>query len=266
MNTAAPVCLTNTPPKVSTGFTRLFAGYTRGYLRRRFHAVRILKDGLPPALGDRSLVIFLNHASWWDPLVCVLLAREFFPDRTSFAPIEATMLERYRFFQRLGFFGVDRSARGARKFLQTTRAILASPRHLLWITPQGKFTDPRTRPVQLQRGLSALPPGAIFLPLAIEYSFWHESRPEILLSFGEALDPHSESLGSKAEWEERLRRALEKTQDELAARSGRREADDWLTLNRGRSGVNFIYDSWRWLRARIRREKFVREHRPEVAQ
>ena len=36
-------------------------------------------------------------------------------------------------------------------------------------------------------------------------------------------------------------------------------------LDRGKSGVNGIYDGWRWLQARIHREKFERQHCPEVS-
>ena len=78
-------------PRVSPGVLKVFAAYNRGYLRRRFHAVRISKDGLPAQDEARPVVIFLNHAAWWDPLVCLLLARELFPHRTSFAPIDSAM-------------------------------------------------------------------------------------------------------------------------------------------------------------------------------
>ena len=76
-------------------------------------------------------------------------------------------------------------------FLRTTRAILESRRNLVWLTPQGRFMDVRERPIRLQRGLGALAAQreeVEFLPLAIEYSFWTEPRPEILISFGEACD------------------------------------------------------------------------------
>lgn len=255
-------------PRVSGSVLKLFAAYTRGYARRHFHSCRILKAGLPPRDLERPLVIFLNHASWWDPLVCLLLSREFCSDRTSFAPIEGLMLERYRFFKHLGFFGVEQqTAMGARKFLRTMRAILASSRNAVWMTPQGRFMDVRERPLRLQSGLGALATqsqSALFVPLAIEYTFWNEPRPEILISFGEPIIPGNEAPASAQEWTKRFSDALEETQDELAARSCRRDSSEWIVLNRGKSGVNSIYDSWRWLWARIGQQEFVREHRAEV--
>ena len=45
----------------------------------------------------------------------------------------------------------------------------------------------------------------------------------------------------------------------------RRNAADWLVLNRGKSGVNAIYDAWRSLSARFRGQTFAREHHAEVS-
>ncbi len=59
--------------------------------------------------------------------------------------------------------------------------------------------------------------------------------------------------------------ALETTQEKVAAGSLRRDTSEWLEVNRGKSGVNGIYDAWRWLRARLRGKKFNPEHPAEVA-
>jgi 1-acyl-sn-glycerol-3-phosphate acyltransferase len=256
-------------PRVSPWLVRAFAKYARGYLLGRFHSLRILRSSLPPSAAARPLVIYLNHAAWWDPLVCLRLAQHWFAERTSFGPIDAAMLGKYGFFQHLGFYGVEQhSARGARQFLRTTRAILASSQNVVWLTPQGRFTDVRERPLRLQPGLAALPAHAgeaMFVPLAIEYAYWTEPRPEILVGFGEPILPRDEPPHSAGEWQRRFTDALEDTQDELAARSCRRDPAEWLTLDRGGSGVSAIYDTWRRLRARLRGETFSPEHHPETA-
>jgi len=144
-------------PRVSPGLVRVFAAYSRRYLRQNFHALRILKSGLPLHDPTRPLVIYLNHAAWWDPLVCLQLSREFFPRRTSYAAMDAAMLKRYGFFKWLGFFGVARNEPGAgRGFLRVTRALLASAQNAVWFTPQGRFVDVRERPLRLQNGIGAL--------------------------------------------------------------------------------------------------------------
>lgn len=243
---------------------KVFAAYSRSYVGRNFHSIRILKNALPPRDCARPLVIFLNHAAWWDPLVCLLLSREFFAERTSFAPIDSRMLERYGFFRRLGFFGIEpHTADGARTFLRAAGAILASSANALWLTPQGRFMDVRERPLRLEEGLGAIAarePDAVFVPLAIEYAFWTEPRPEILVAFGEPITPIDVPMS--VQWTQTFSDALEAAQDELAARSCRRDPDEWLVLNRGKSGVSVIYDAARWLRARLRRKKFDADHSP----
>jgi 1-acyl-sn-glycerol-3-phosphate acyltransferase len=254
-------------PHVSRGLTNLFAAYSRGHLRRRFHGLRILKSALPPSESPHPLVVYLNHAAWWDPLVCLLLARKFFPHRTAFAPIDAAMLARYRFFSRLGFFGVEQgTTRGGLAFMRTAQAILTSPANALWLTPQGRFVDVRERPLRLQKGLGALAtrsPNGAFIPLAIEYAFWTEPRPEILIAFGDLIVP---ATGRPAgEWTNVLAAALAQAQEQLAAHSCRREPTEWLVLNRGKSGVNAIYDGWCSLRARLRGLPFARDHHPQLS-
>ncbi len=250
-------------PQISPFLMKWFAAYSRRYVGRHFHSVRLLKSALPPRDCAHPLVIYLNHAAWWDPLVCLLLAREFFPERASFAPIDAEMLARYGIFRRLGFFGIEpRSASGARAFLGVTRAVLASSANALWLTPQGRVMDPRERPLRFEDGLGWLAgrePNAAFVPLAIEYTFWTQPRPEILVAFGEPIVP-AEAPPSEAGGTDAFGEALESAQDELAMRSCRREPGDWEVVCRGKTGIGAIYDSWRRLAARIRGKQFVEEH------
>ena len=254
-------------PRVSAPAVKLFAAYGRWYMRRRFHAIRILKCGRLRRRSSGRLLIYLNHASWWDPLVCLYLSRRWFSDQNSFAPIDAASVERYGIFKLIGMYGVEQdSIGGAVTFLRTTCAILNAERSVVWLTPQGRFLDVRERPIQLQRGIGALAARmeeVEFLPLAIEYPFWTEPRPEVLISFGEATVPSREPRRSAAEWTEFFAGALQETQDELARRSCQRDRLDWFVLEKGASGVNIIYDTWCMLRARLRGAAFSREHQPE---
>ena len=99
-----------TPPVVVRRSPRLVRFFTRHvkrfYLARDFHAVRLSKSGIPGPVPDGPLIIVLNHPSWWDPLVGLVLA-ELFPDRAHYAPMDANALGRYRIFERLGMFGVE---------------------------------------------------------------------------------------------------------------------------------------------------------------
>ncbi|MEZ6112186.1 MAG: hypothetical protein R3C99_14360 [Pirellulaceae bacterium] len=84
---------------------RSFEWYVRRYLRTHFDRVLLDRGGSEPSrlIGERPLVVYLNHASWWDPLIGLIIARTQFPQRQHFAPIDAKALEQFRFFSRLGF-------------------------------------------------------------------------------------------------------------------------------------------------------------------
>ncbi len=251
-------------PKISPKILHVFTAYCRRHLRKNFHGFRILKNGLPTDDPTRPLVVYFNHPSWWDPLICLQLASKLFPKRASFGPIEAAMLQRYGIFKHLGFFPVELdSIRGARHFLATAHSVLTPMKNALWITPQGRFVDVRERPLDLRSGLGALArrePHATYIPLAIEYAFWTESRPEILASFGEPTCPETEPPRSTDEWTQHFSESMERTQSLVAAASCRRDSAEWLNLADGRSGTIPIYDAWRWLRARWQGETFSTEH------
>ncbi|MGD9648974.1 MAG: lysophospholipid acyltransferase family protein [Pirellulales bacterium] len=261
-------------PRISRWLFRWFAKYAERYLRRHVHAVRVSRSGPPPALGDRSAVLYLNHPSWWDPLVGLFLATRFWPERAHYAAIDAAALQRYRFFERIGFFGIEPgSVRGARRLLSIGQGVLAADHAMLWITAQGEFADCRARPLELRRGLSHVAARAargLIVPLAIEYTFWQERFPEVLVRFGEPIDLEAESavgrLARDAEqWQALLAVRLEATQDALAREAIARRAADFTTLLSGRAGVGGVYQHWLKVRSRWRGETFRPEHGDEDA-
>jgi 1-acyl-sn-glycerol-3-phosphate acyltransferase len=253
-----------TVPAVSALWMRWFSAYAERYVRKHFHAVRVLRP--PPPLSSAPLVVFLNHASWWDPMLCLVLRNRFFMQRESFAPIDADALAKYPFFRKLGFFPVEQhTARGAIEFLRGATDVLARPNAALWITPHGRFADVRERPVEFRSGLAHLAERvrtATFLPLAVEYPFWEERRPEICLSFGEPLliteSPAGEPRSSTPQhfFENRLRA----TQEELAAAVIQRDVARFRVIERSSGGVGGIYDLWRRTKAVCRGQSFQPEH------
>jgi 1-acyl-sn-glycerol-3-phosphate acyltransferase len=240
-------------PRISPMLCNAFGRYAEWYVPRHFHGVRLLRGGEPLADPGRPLIVYLNHPSWWDPMICLLLARRFWPDRRHYAPIDAAALRRYRFFAKLGFFGVEQDGRrGGATFLRTATEILRQPGAAVWITAQGQFTDPRDRPIRLRLGLARLMPrvpGGVVLPLAVEYPFWDEKYPEALAAFGPPVTDPAD-----------LPPALERTADALAAAASRRVAAAFETLYGGRAGVSLPYDLWRRLGALVSGRRYDAEH------
>lgn len=255
-------------PGISPGLFALFSRYGERYVARNFHAVRMSRAGRLDrgALQGIPLVIYLNHPSWWDPMICLLLANRLFPGRRHYGPIDGAALNKYRFFEKLGFFGIEAgTVQGARRFLEVGSRIVEQPDSVLWITAQGRFTDSRDRPVQLRPGLGHLVSrmgrmrkGAV-LPLAVEYPFWGERYPEALVRFGEPLDVSKATL-RPADWTRVLAECLESAQNELEAESITRDPARFEKVVSGGSGVGGVYDAWRRYRAWLRGEQFRPEH------
>ena len=254
-----------TLPAVSPRMVIWFARYLRRYFARSFDAIRVSGHEQLSEIDSGPLVIYTNHPSWWDPVLFMLLSREFLPTRVAFGPMDSTALEKYRFLAKLGVFGVEQGTRaGAVQFLETGEAILRSPGAALWITAEGEFTDPRRRPVRLRPGLSHLihRVGAVrAIPLAVEYTFWNERLPEILVRFGEPVE-FTETARDKTRVEitKRLEQGLEGALDLLAALAMKRDPSAFDTLLLGRSGVGGIYDAWRRLLASARGDSFDASH------
>lgn len=242
--------------------SRVFDLYCQRLFAKRFTAVRILGD-VPPGLGaGRSVIGFANHSSWYDPLVFFVMSRAKFPEHVTFGPMDAEALKKYSFMQKIGIFGIEQgSARGAARFLQICRGLLSKPGNAVWLTPQGEFADVRVRPVEFEGGIARIARdcGAVALPFAIELVFWNEPRPELLIHFGRPIDTAAASHDLEA-WTAVLEQALTETQDELAEAAKSRDPDRFTIFIEGTSGVNFIYDGWRYLKALLRGEKFSAAH------
>lgn len=237
----------------SPALCRFFARIMQREMRRGFHGVRLARPGLPALAEDAPLIVYTNHPSWWDPAFFMVLAVRLFGEREHYGPIEAGMLEKYRFMRRIGIFGIEPGTRaGAVDFLRIGAAVLSNPGRMLWVTAQGQFADPRERPLALRSGAARLMrrvPGAVALPLGVEYPFWTERRPEALARFGEPQrDP------------ERLEAALTETMDDLADDARARDPARFETVLQGSAGIGGIYDAWRRAKAALRGQRFQAGH------
>ncbi|MEM7050112.1 MAG: lysophospholipid acyltransferase family protein [Acidobacteriota bacterium] len=251
--------------RYSPRLARFFELWLRRYFAKNFDAVRVCRSGRPPEDRQGPILVYSNHPSWWDPIHFLLLARLVLPKRRMFGPFEAAALEQYGFFQRLGAFGIETtSRRGAADFLRTCRGILEMPDATLWITAQGEFSDPRRRPVELRPGLAHLVrrlDTGLVVPLAVEYPFWNERRPEALSCFGTPIALDGSSRESSVEsWNQRLEKALQETMDRLAGVAQERQPALFDSLVEGRTGIGGVYDAWRRAKATMRGETFDASH------
>lgn len=249
-----------------------FMFYVRRYLRRHFHAVRLLRGDSPvpdrPDITGQPVIFYTNHPSWWDPLVFLLVGEALYPDRMNYGPIDAGALGKYRFMERIGFIGIEPGTwRGSARFLRMAKAAATRPDVIFWITSQGEFVDPRERPVCIRPGVAHAiesRSGGLVVPCAVEYPFWTERLPEALVAFGPAIRAAGADGRSAEEWESVLAGALEATQDRLSAAARRRDPAAFRTLLAGRVGVGGVYDLIRRTGAWCRGERFDASHGGEA--
>jgi 1-acyl-sn-glycerol-3-phosphate acyltransferase len=228
-------------PPISSLTLTFFTRVVRRYFRRHFRSV--MGQGLENLQRiDGPLIVYMNHSSWWDPMLCILLARMLLPHRRHYAPMDAAALARYRILRKVGLFGVDaHSTRGVAKFLRVSQAVLAGD-GVLWLTPQGRFADTREKPLAFMPGLGHLiarMPTVTLLPLAIEYTFWNERLPEALLRFGA---PVARSEGDRSQRiTELLEPALASEMLKLQEASCARDAAAFRVLLQGGRGTGGFY-------------------------
>lgn len=225
-----------------------FSYYLHWYIGRHFHALRVVNRRRFPATAG-PLIVYTNHASWWDPLACIVVSRHFLPAASHYGPMDVAALKHYGFLRRLGLFPVENGTRrGAVQFLRAAHQILTTPNSVLWVTPEGQFTDMRARPASFRPGLAALVArlGACTLvPVAFEYTFWDERLPEILVSCGQPLEVTDGKHHTAAEWNQRLEAALTVTQEELATLAKLRDPERFETILSGRVGMSGVYETWK---------------------
>jgi 1-acyl-sn-glycerol-3-phosphate acyltransferase len=248
-------------PPPSQAVLKAFGLYLRWYLRRHFHAVRIA-NAAALTRHPGPLIVYVNHASWWDPLTCMLLARAMFPAHRHHGPMDGDALARYPLLRKLGLFPVERgTTRGAAQFMNASMEIMRAESSLLWLTPQGAFSDVRQRPVVFKPGLAGILkrcPDATAIPLAIEYTFWDERLPEVLINVGEPqrLDPAT----STSDVQQTLAAKLTSAQDSLSALAQLRDPNSFENLLSGSAGVGLAYDTARRLSSWMRGKKYQAEH------
>ena len=257
------------PHRRQEWFCRLFRWYTRRLVGKSFNAMRLATGGIDTFAAfdahDGPTILLLNHQSWWDPILTVALVDRFTPTREVFAPMDRAMVEQFAFMRKLGLFGVDLDDPSAFRALVQYASELSreSPNPSFWITPQGQFADVRA-PLELRPGAAAIaarlakdgaPPRV--LSLAIEFAFWEDRKPEVLL-LAKHCPPPERSTTSL--WQRQMTDSMQTAMANLAELAIARAASAFETvLGRGASGVNPVYDSILKLTGR---QTSIAAHRP----
>jgi len=261
----------------SPKMTRAFAIVVRRMFRKQFAGVRAAKGSVDVLRGlerrQGPAIVALNHSSWWDPLVCVLLGAAETPSRTHAAPMDIEQLRRFRFMRKIGIFGVhpDDPRSLPRMLRHVSERFERERMCTLWITPQGEFRDVRDE-IALRPGAGAVAARACetreipVLALAIEYTFWEDKRPEVFVRVQRVEPPDVPAFADRGQrieaWTAEIERAMRENQRALAELVMERDPRPFDLVLGGREGANHpLYDLWLLVRGKRGRIKARRRER-----
>ncbi len=98
------------------------------------------------------------------------------------------------------------------------------------------------------------------MTLAVEYPFWDEKTPELLMAFGPPIDPAACHAMDVEGWQRVLTESMTQTLDALGAAAVARDASAFTVLGEGRRGVGGVYDAARRVKAWARGKRFEGGH------
>ena len=114
-------------------------------------------------------------------------------------------LNRFPLLRRAGAFNVNKkSPQASMDALKYSVEALGDTNNILYIFPQGIIKPPNFRPIELQSGLAYIADKALkkygkvaLLPVAVNYMFLRDNRPEVLVEFGELINLKDDKIDRK---------------------------------------------------------------------
>lgn len=202
------------PAKESRFFIIFFDVVVRLLCKLRFSGV-YLKQVYTPSKHSRT-IYYLNHTSWWDGLIPLLLNQKCFKQKAR-AMMEDKQMREHGFFKRIGAFSV--SLENPKSVIRSLRYAVESmkrPNSSLFIYPEGEIRPFSTEKPEFKSGLSWIIskyPEPDIVPVAIYFTTATSSKPALYLQVGEPVETTGiEDLSDKTlRFEKALQSLLEQT-------------------------------------------------------
>jgi 1-acyl-sn-glycerol-3-phosphate acyltransferase len=199
------------PAKESSLFIKFFRLYTWLLFKWRFKAVW-LKQEYEPGSGQKT-IYYLNHHSWWDGLIPLLL-NEFRFHQQARALMEDQQMKKYSLFQKIGAFSINR--KDPRQAITSLRYAVQSFQRenaSLFIYPEGTMT-PAGSKMNFEGGvgwLSRKLPEVDMVPIGIYIHTIRHDKPELHLHVGNPIQYDDSASGEERTqlFEQQLDRILE---------------------------------------------------------
>jgi 1-acyl-sn-glycerol-3-phosphate acyltransferase len=199
-------------------FRSLFNVYVKNLFKRRFETVWINQQYHPSA--DAKTVYFLNHTSWWDGLIPLVLNTYCFNQQPR-AMMEYEQIKKYPFFKKIGAFSVDQeSPRHIRASLRYALESMDRENASLYLYPEGEI-KPIGRAINFKPGIGWLCnklKNVDFVPIGIHMHTIRHDKPELHLWVGKPCEV--EKGKTKSTYSTAFEQSMKKVLDQLHASAG----------------------------------------------
>jgi len=174
-----------------------------GMLEDRFYAFRykgaenyFQKDPNVP------VIMFAPHSNWWDGIVGYHITNRICKKEIRLMVEE---LNRFPILRRSGAFSVNKkSPQASMDALKYSIEQVGNPKCILYLFPQGIIKPPNARPIEFRSGLAYIAEKAAkkygkvaLMPIAVNYMFLRDNRPEVLIEMGELIELGQEKIDRK---------------------------------------------------------------------
>lgn len=185
-------------------------------LENRFFSLKVKNESnYEKRNPEYANIFYAPHNNWWDGIVGYNMINRVFHSKLRMMIEE---LNRFPILAKAGAFPVNKkSPQASMKALQYSVDELCNKDISLWIFPQGIIKPPMYRPVEFQTGMAYIAQNVVkkagginLIPIAVNYPFLREDRPEVLVEVGEPYVFTDKTIGRKE-----LTHKLEKSFEEL---------------------------------------------------
>lgn len=206
------------PAKESPVFIKMFRLYTKLLFKWRFKRVWLKQEYEP--CSQCKTVYFLNHHSWWDGLIPLMLNEYRFHQQAR-AIMEDKQMKTYSLFQKIGAFSINRNdPRSAITSLRYAVKSFNRDHSSLFIYPEGTIT-PAGSSMRFEGGLAWLHDkldDVDFVPVGIHMHTIRYPKPELHLHVGHPV--RVDESKSKEEKTAHFEAVLDQMLDELHKTAG----------------------------------------------
>ncbi len=184
--------------------------------------------------AETPTIIFSQHCNWWDGIVMYHITNKIFGREVR---IMVEELNRFPILRHAGAFSVNKkSAQSSMKAIKYAVDECGKLSNILALFPQGIIRPPHFRPLEFQTGLAYMAQGVVkkfgkvnLIPVAVDYTFLRDNRPEVIVSLGEVITL-TDAKQDRKELTHQLEHALEVTCQQQSERISQGNVDGYKFL------------------------------------